>query len=109
MERVIAIDFDGCICANDFPNVGAPDWGIISNALSAQAKGASLILWTGREGELLQQAVAACKEWGLHFDAVNDSIEVHTEDSDNPTVRVGATEYWNAKTAAIRFSDAVHT
>lgn len=70
MNRVIAIDFDGCICTNVFPKVGAPNWRVIANALSEQAKGASLILCTAREGELLRQAVAACREWGLHFDAV---------------------------------------
>lgn len=109
MNKVIAIEFDGCICTNAFPNVGKPNWGIIANALSEQKEGASLILWTNREGEQLQQAVTACREWGLNFDAVNDSIEVHTDDLSNPVVRVGATEYWNANTAAVRFGNAVYT
>lgn len=40
-----------------------------------QKKGHKIILWTCREGEHLEQAVAFCKERGLEFDAVNDDLE----------------------------------
>lgn len=71
--KAIAIDFDGCICTNAFPNIGAPNRSVIDKAIAEQAAGAGLILWTCREGELLQQALDACAQWGLHFDAVNES------------------------------------
>lgn len=72
--KAIAIDFDGCICTNAFPNIGAPNRSVIDKAIAEQAAGAGLILWTCREGELLQQALDACAQWGLHFDAVNESL-----------------------------------
>ena len=72
--KAIAIDFDGCICTNAFPNIGAPNRSVIDKAIAEQAAGAGLILWTCREGELLQQALDACAKWGLHFDAVNESL-----------------------------------
>lgn len=72
--KAIAIDFDGCICTNAFPNIGTPNWSVIDKAIAEQAAGAGLILWTCREGELLQQALDACAQWGLHFDAVNESL-----------------------------------
>ena len=53
--KAIAIDFDGCICTNAFPNIGAPNRSVIDKAIAEQAAGAGLILWTCREGELLQQ------------------------------------------------------
>ena len=71
--KAIAIDFDGCICTNAFPNIGAPNRSVIDKAIAEQAAGAGLILWTCREGELLQQALDACAQWGLHFDAVKAS------------------------------------
>lgn len=72
--KAIAIDFDGCICTNAFPDIGAPNRGVIDKAIAEQAAGAGLILWTCREGELLRQALDACAKWGLHFDAVNESL-----------------------------------
>lgn len=72
--KAIAIDFDGCLCDNAYPAIGAPHWGVIARAKMEQEAGAGLILWTCREGPLLQEAVAACESWGLHFDAINESL-----------------------------------
>lgn len=74
--KATAIDFDGCICTNAFPNIGAPNRSVIDKAIAEQAAGAGLILWTCREGELLQQALDACAQWGLHFDAVELTKEL---------------------------------
>lgn len=93
----IAIDFDGCLCANAYPEIGAPNWSIIAAAKREQQMGAGLILWTCREGKLLDDALAACERWGLHFDAVNDSLPSWKEFYGNDTRKVGATEYWDDK------------
>lgn len=69
MQKAIAIDFDGCLCTNEYPNIGKPILHIIDEAKKQQAKGAGLILWTCRQGKELEEAVAACERWGLHFDA----------------------------------------
>lgn len=74
MRDAIAIDFDGCLCVNKFPDIGAPNWAVIAKAKERQAAGAGLILWTCREGLLLRAAVQACREWGLTFDAINESL-----------------------------------
>lgn len=70
MQKAIAIDFDGTLCTNDYPNIGEPNWEIIAEAKMEQANGAGLILWTCREGEMLDAALKACEEWELHFDVV---------------------------------------
>lgn len=67
MNRVIAVDFDGTLCENRYPQIGAPRRYIIGAIKQAQAAGASVILWTCREGELLQQAIDAAAAWGLNF------------------------------------------
>ena len=87
LRRAIAIDFDGCLCKpGAWPGIGAPNWRVIEAALKERADGAALILWTCREGEMLQQALDACKGWGLEFDAVN-----------------GASEYWDGRARSMPF------
>ena len=65
MRKAIAIDFDGCLCAEAYPEIGEPNWPVIQRAKQEQQAGAGLILWTVREGQLLQDALDACKRWGL--------------------------------------------
>ena len=74
MRKAIAIDFDGCLCTNAYPEIGEPNWPVIRRAQAEQRAGAGLILWTCREDQLLLDAIAACGGWGLTFDAVNESL-----------------------------------
>jgi len=103
MRKAIAIDFDGCLCEEAYPAIGTPHWDVISRAKAEQEAGAGLILWTIREGELLHEAVDACAEWGLHFDAVNTSLQEWKEHYHNDPRKVGATEYWDDR--AIQMPD----
>ena len=73
---IIAVDFDGTLCVESYPEIGAPNLKLIRMLRKKQELGDKLILWTCREGELLEQAVAWCRSFcGLNFDAVNDNIE----------------------------------
>ena len=91
--KAIAIDFDGCLCDNAYPAIGAPHWDVIARAKMEQEAGAGLILWTCREGQLLLEAVAACESWGLHFDAINESLPSWIAAFNNAPRKVGASEY----------------
>lgn len=71
---VFAIDFDGTLCTNKYPDIGLPNYNLIANLKKLQSFGNKLILWTCREGDLLQQAVDWCAQHGLHFDAINDNL-----------------------------------
>lgn len=97
MRRAIAIDFDGCICQSKYPEIGEPNWHVIEEAKKEQAAGAGLILWTCRAGKELDAAIAACKEWGLNFDAVNQSLPEWIEAWGSDSRKVGADEYWDDK------------
>ena len=103
--KAIAIDFDGCICTNAFPNIGAPNRSVIDKAIAEQAAGAGLILWTCREGELLQQALDACAQWGLHFDAVNESLPswIAPERLEHPSI--GMTMPWLSVTVRCNYEN----
>lgn len=95
VKKVIAIDFDGCLCANAWPEIGHPNWDVIAAAKSEQEAGAALILWTCREDELLQNAIEAAARWGLTFDAVNDSLPEWKGAWGNNPRKIGASEYWD--------------
>lgn len=79
-KLILCVDFDGTIVQNAFPNIGEPRQGrfhrtFLEDLIYLQKKGHKIILWTCREGEHLEQAVAFCKERGLEFDAVNDDLD----------------------------------
>lgn len=71
---IIAVDFDGTLCSNAWPGIGAPRKGVIEYVKHQRQNGAKLILWTNRVGEKLDAAVAWCREHGLEFDAVNENL-----------------------------------
>ncbi|GHU77182.1 hypothetical protein AGMMS49992_24340 [Clostridia bacterium] len=71
---VIAIDFDGTLCSDAYPDIGNAREAIIKLAKEAQRYGANIVLWTCREGDLLNEALTWCKKHGLQFAAVNDNI-----------------------------------
>ncbi|MCM1034609.1 MAG: hypothetical protein NC038_03160 [Paludibacter sp.] len=69
---VIAVDFDGTIVTHAYPRIGKPVPFAIETLLKMQQEGHhQLILWTVREGDLLNEAVNYCRARGLVFYAVN--------------------------------------
>lgn len=69
---IIAIDFDGTICRNKYPEIGEPIPLAIESIKELKERGHDLILWTCRQGELLDDAVKWCEEHGIPFDLVNE-------------------------------------
>jgi hypothetical protein len=72
--EIIAVDFDGTLCVDDFPAAGEPNEELIKWLKIKQGYGTRIILWTCRCGECLDYAVDWCSEHGLVFDAINDNI-----------------------------------
>ncbi len=71
---IIAIDFDGTLVENRFPEIGKINTSVWQATMNAKAEGKKVILWTSRTGEVLDQAVNFCRVHGLEFDAINDNI-----------------------------------
>lgn len=79
---IIAIDFDGTIVKHRYPEIGDEIPFAIETLKLLQTDQHRLILWTVREGELLDEAIAWCAERGVEFYAVNrDYPEEGNEDS----------------------------
>ena len=68
---IIAVDFDGTIVEHDYPRIGRTIPFSIETLLKLQKDKHRLLLWTVREGDLLQEAVDFCAKKGLSFYAVN--------------------------------------
>ena len=72
---IIAVDFDGTIVEHAYPKIGKPIPFAIEVLKRLQTEeNHLLILWTVREGDLLQEAVDYCLERGLKFYAVNKAF-----------------------------------
>ena len=72
--KIIAVDFDGCLVTNKFPEVGDPINKTLSRLKQEQANGAKVILWTNRRDKPLDDAVKFCEEQGIHLDAINANL-----------------------------------
>ena len=70
----IAVDFDGTIVEDAYPQIGKPTLFAFETLKKLQEKGHRLILWTYRSGKTLDEAVAFCKKNGIEFYAVNKSF-----------------------------------
>ena len=68
---IIAVDFDGTIVEHKYPAIGKERPFATETLKKLIADGHRLILWTVREGRLLEDAVAFCRERGVEFYAVN--------------------------------------
>lgn len=69
---IIAVDFDGTIVEHAYPKIGRPIPFAIDVLKRLQSEcHHQIILWSVREGELLDEAVAYCAKQGLEFYAVN--------------------------------------
>lgn len=72
--NIKAVDFDGTLCENKWPDIGEPNQEVILYILEEQRKGAKLILWTNRTGCKLNEAIDWCAQLDIYFDAVNESL-----------------------------------
>jgi hypothetical protein len=70
---IIAVDFDGTIVEHKYPKIGKEIPFAIATLKKLQQDGHKLILWTVREGDLLDEAVEFCRQRGVEFFAVNSN------------------------------------
>lgn len=115
LPKIIAVDFDGTLFENAWPDVGAPIEKNINKLKAEQADGAKVILWTNRVGGALDKAVNFCKEHGIHLDAVNENLPEIVQGFGTDCRKIFANEYWDdhavwmSKQDIGEFSDGFHT
>ena len=98
MGKIIAVDFDGTLVEDKFPDIGLPNDLVVESILYEQTQGSKIILWTCRNGKALEEAVKFCiDELGLHFDAINENLDEIKVLYGGDTRKVFADEYWDDK------------
>ena len=79
-DKKLAVDFDGTIVSDKFPEIGEPNLEFIEWLKKCKENGCRLVLWTCRNNtcpscpNVLTEAVEFCRSLGLIFDAVNENL-----------------------------------
>lgn len=108
LPYIIAVDFDGTLCADKFPEIGEANYRLISALMECRKRNPDtrLILWTCRdnhtEDKHLDKAVEFCRQFGLEFDAVNENIPEVKALFNNDTRKVFADKYLDDKNMSIK-------
>lgn len=89
----IAVDFDGTIVEDRYPKIGAERPFATDTLRMLIQERHRLILWTVREGELLDEAVQWCKDRGVEFFAVNRDFPEESEKNRHFSRKIKA-EVW---------------
>ena len=97
MNKVYAVDFDGTLCESAYPNIGAVKEHIIEHFKQLKDEGNTLILWTCRNGERLNEAIDWCEERGLFFDHINENLPANIDKYGEDTRKVWADYYVDDK------------
>lgn len=74
----VAVDFDGTLCEDAFPEIGKPKERVVEFVKWMASEGSKIILHTNRENgtrKLLDEAVDACRRWKIPLFAVNENPE----------------------------------
>lgn len=79
----IAVDFDGTIVEHEYPKIGKEIPFAIDSLKMLIKDRHKLILWSVREGELLEEAIEWCKNRGVEFYATNKDYPEETREG-NP-------------------------
>lgn len=94
---IIAVDFDGTIVEHEYPLIGKERPFAIETLKMLIKDRHRLILWSVREGELLEEAVQWCRDRGVEFYAVNKDFPEEQGTSNN--------KYFSRKVKADLFID----
>jgi len=95
--KIFAVDFDGTLAVNEFPDIGRPNKDLIKYLIKRKKAGDKIILWTCRVDHWLQEAVDWCKAQGLEFDEVNNNLPEKIEKWGNDTRKIYADIYIDDK------------
>lgn len=98
-SKIIAVDFDGTLCENKWPEIGEANKEMITYLKGRQSNGDKLILWTCRVDDMLKNAVDWSAEYGLIFEAVNENLPEIVASFGSDTRKIFANEYIDDRNA----------
>lgn len=109
MDRpiIVAVDFDGILCKNEFPEIGRPNYEMISFIMRLQDSGIETILWTSRVDEKLADAIKWCEDRGLHFTSINDNTPNNQEEYGTNPRKVYADIYMDDRSPYMLYKSSI--
>lgn len=99
--KIIAVDFDGTLCNSKFPNCGDVIAETAELIRKCSQNGATIILWTCRDGDDLQRAVDWCKSENIPIDYVNQNVPEQIEKFGNDCRKINADYYIDDKSVNV--------
>jgi hypothetical protein len=96
-RKTIAVDFDGTLCEDRYPEIGAARQEVIERFKAEKADGSVMILWTCRVGAKLQSAVEWCEKQGVFFDYINENDPKTIERFGGDSRKIYCDENWDDK------------
>ena len=90
----IAVDFDGTIVSHEYPKIGKEIPFATQTLKMLINDGHKLILWTVREGKLLDEAIQWCHEHCIDFYAVNKDYPEEEKENNNHFSRKLKVDMW---------------
>lgn len=91
---LIAVDFDGTIVEHRYPEIGDEIPFATDTLKMLIADRHKLILWTVREGKLLDDAVEWCRKRGVEFYAINRDYPEEEMEKNNHFSRKLKVDMW---------------
>lgn len=105
MRKVIAVDFDGTLCENRFPEIGEPNTELIRQLIEEQEAGTAVILWSCRSGKRLREAVKWAKDRGLRFDYINRNTPERIRAYKSDCRKISADVYIDDRAALFKYGE----
>ena len=101
-KLVFAVDFDGTLVENAWPDIGPLKMDVVNKVKELQQQGHDFILWTCREGKDLIAALEILETVNLHFITINCNPEYRIKQFDGKDCRkIGADYYIDDKALSI--------
>lgn len=106
---IIAIDFDGVLVNDKFPEIGEPDWDMVSAVWRLSHTEHELVLWTCRVDDRLEEAKQWCIDHDLKFTSINSNTPTNLNEYSTDPRKVYADIYIDdracgySRTRAINF------
>ena len=91
---IIAVDFDGTIVTHEYPKIGKEIPFAVQTLKMLANEGHQLILWSVREGQLLEEALDWCRKRGLEFYAANKDFPEEDRTKNNHFSRKLKADLW---------------
>jgi hydroxymethylpyrimidine pyrophosphatase-like HAD family hydrolase len=87
---IFAIDLDGTIWKEEYPGIGEIFDEAVKTIKEIKLLGHTIILWSCREGKLLQEALEVINKYNIPYDFVNENIPERIKFYNSDCRKIGA-------------------